>query len=57
MRITILGAGSFGTAMAKHLADIGNDILMWTIDPVQSESINRFRCNSFVFRTQSFHKT
>jgi len=50
MRITILGAGSFGTAMAKHLADIGNDILMWTIDPVQSESINRFRCNSFCFK-------
>lgn len=50
MNITILGAGSFGTAMAKHLADIGNDILMWTIDPVQSESINNQKRNTFCFQ-------
>ena len=37
MKITMLGAGSFGTAMSKHLADLGNDILMWTIDKEQAD--------------------
>ena len=37
MNITMLGAGSFGTGMSKHLADLGHNILMWTIDKEQSE--------------------
>lgn len=50
MNITILGAGSFGTAMAKHLAGMGNSVLMWTIDREQSDSINKFGRNTFCFQ-------
>lgn len=49
MNITILGAGSFGTAIATHLADMGNSVLMWTIDKEQSNSINSFGINTFCF--------
>ncbi|NLD05442.1 MAG: NAD(P)-dependent glycerol-3-phosphate dehydrogenase [Synergistaceae bacterium] len=50
MNITMLGAGSFGTGMSKHLADLGHNILMWTIDKEQSESINNNGRNTFCFR-------
>ncbi|MGE4445810.1 MAG: NAD(P)H-dependent glycerol-3-phosphate dehydrogenase [Synergistaceae bacterium] len=50
MNITMLGAGSFGTGMSKHLADLGHNILMWTIDKEQSESINNSRRNTFCFQ-------
>lgn len=50
MKITMLGAGSFGTGMSKHLADLGNDILMWTIDKEQADSINSTGRNTFCFQ-------
>lgn len=50
MKITILGAGSFGTAIAVHLAAIGNEVLLWTNDEVQCKSINETRTNSFCFQ-------
>ena len=50
MNITMLGAGSFGTGMSKHLADLGHNILMWTIDKEQSESINKSGRNTFCFQ-------
>lgn len=49
MKITILGAGSFGTAMAVHLASLGNSVLLWTISAPQADSINKDRRNSFCF--------
>lgn len=50
MNITILGAGSFGTAMGKHLADLGNDVKLWTIDAKQAEYINERNINNFCFQ-------
>ena len=50
MNITILGAGSFGTAMAVHLASLGNEALMWTIDESQAKAITETRRNNFCFR-------
>ena len=50
MNITMLGAGSFGTGMSKHLADLGHNILMWTIDKEQSDSINKTGRNTFCFQ-------
>lgn len=50
MKISILGAGSFGTAMANHLASLGNDILMWSIDESQTASINDTGYNTFCFQ-------
>ncbi|MEG1641939.1 MAG: NAD(P)H-dependent glycerol-3-phosphate dehydrogenase [Synergistaceae bacterium] len=50
MKITILGAGSFGTAIASHLASLKNDVLLWTIDQAQANSINSFSINTFCFK-------
>ena len=50
MNITIIGAGSFGTAMSVHLASLGNEILMWTIDESQAKAIEERRRNNFCFR-------
>lgn len=50
MKISILGAGSFGTAMANHLAKLGNDILIWTIDGHQADSINDTGYNPLRFK-------
>ena len=50
MKITILGAGSFGTSMACQLAAKGHEILLWTNDSVQCESINLAHRNSFCFQ-------
>lgn len=33
MRVTILGAGSWGTALAIHLGRGGHDVLLWSRDP------------------------
>lgn len=50
MKISILGAGSFGTAMASHLANLENEILLWTLDKNQAKSINDSGYNPFCFQ-------
>ena len=45
MRITIIGSGSWGTAMASHLAFLGHEVRMWArerevVDGINSESAN-----------------
>lgn len=49
MNISILGAGSFGTAMAVHLASLGSEVLMWTVDEGQARVIEETRRNNFCF--------
>lgn len=49
LNTTILGAGSFGTAMAVHLAALGHNVKMWTIDCRQAETINNSHRNNFCF--------
>lgn len=49
MNISVLGAGSFGTAIATHLASTGNSVLMWSIDEEQAKSINNHGINNFCF--------
>ncbi|MGH3978630.1 MAG: NAD(P)H-dependent glycerol-3-phosphate dehydrogenase [Pseudonocardiaceae bacterium] len=39
-RIAVLGAGSWGTAFAKVLADSGRDVVLWSRRPVVAEEIN-----------------
>lgn len=39
MRIAIVGAGSFGTAMAVAASRAGNDVLLWAHDPDVAETI------------------
>ena len=45
MKLTILGAGSFGTAMANHAASLGHDVCLWSRDAAQVEAINRTHTN------------
>ena len=40
-RICVLGAGSFGTALSKLLAENGHDVRVWSIEPDVVEGINR----------------
>ena len=45
MRVAVIGAGSFGTAMAQLLAGKGYDVRLWARDAALVESINRDREN------------
>ncbi|MEO6392471.1 MAG: NAD(P)H-dependent glycerol-3-phosphate dehydrogenase [Pyrinomonadaceae bacterium] len=44
-RVTVLGAGSWGTALALIAAHGGHDVRLWTRDPALAETINRTRHN------------
>ena len=45
-RIAVLGAGSWGTALAKHLADVGHDVRLWSRREDHAVAINKERQNS-----------
>ncbi|MFZ2511828.1 MAG: NAD(P)H-dependent glycerol-3-phosphate dehydrogenase [Gordonia sp. (in: high G+C Gram-positive bacteria)] len=40
MRAVVMGAGSWGTAVAKILADAGNEVTMWARHAERAEAIN-----------------
>jgi len=42
----VLGAGSWGTALALHLGRIGHEVTLWARDPALALEIERTRCNS-----------
>ena len=44
-RFAVLGAGSWGTALAMLLADNGHSVTLWTHRPEQAEQLNRDRSN------------
>jgi len=46
MKISVIGAGSFGTAMAVVAARCGNDVMLWAHDPKVAETIGDTRVNS-----------
>jgi glycerol-3-phosphate dehydrogenase (NAD(P)+) len=39
MKVSVLGAGSWGTALAMHLGRGGHDVLLWSRDPAVSDGI------------------
>jgi glycerol-3-phosphate dehydrogenase (NAD(P)+) len=39
VRVSILGAGSWGTALSIHLARCGHDVLLWARDPAVADRI------------------
>ncbi len=43
--LAILGAGSWGTAVAMHLATCGNQVLLWGHDPEHVIDMGKKRCN------------
>lgn len=46
MKITVLGAGAWGTAFGQVLCDAGADVTMWAIESEIVDDINNNRCNS-----------
>ena len=44
-KIGVLGAGSWGTALAKHLADSGHQVTLWARRSEQADAIERAREN------------
>jgi glycerol-3-phosphate dehydrogenase (NAD(P)+) len=46
LEIAVLGAGSFGTCLAKLLADGGHQVTLWCRDPVLAETIETSRENA-----------
>jgi len=39
MRIGVIGGGSFGTALAKLLAEIGHDVVLWFHNPALAQQV------------------
>lgn len=46
MKITVLGAGAWGTAFGRVLADAGNDVTMWAIEATIVDEIRELHRNS-----------
>jgi glycerol-3-phosphate dehydrogenase (NAD(P)+) len=44
--VAVLGAGSWGTALAVHLGRIGHDVRLWARDPVLAADITTRRANA-----------
>jgi len=38
--IAIIGSGSWGTALGIHLANLGNNIKIWSFDEEEAKLIN-----------------
>ncbi len=45
-RVTVLGAGSWGTALSVHLARVGHQVRLWGRDPVLIEDMLARRANA-----------
>ena len=44
--IGVLGAGSWGTALAVHLARVGHDVRLWARDPALVHDMRVRRANA-----------
>ena len=45
MKIALLGAGAWGTALAVAAATAGHKVLLWARDPQQADVLQRERRN------------
>ena len=50
MKISVIGAGSFGTAMSVVTARCGNEVMLWAHDPKVAETINATGANPSYLR-------
>ena len=45
VKIAVLGAGAWGTAVAKVIADKGKDVVIWCLEESTRDDINNKHCN------------
>jgi glycerol-3-phosphate dehydrogenase (NAD(P)+) len=50
MRISVIGAGSFGTALAKLLSENGHDVLLWSHSADTAEAIRKNHENTIYLK-------
>lgn len=55
-KVSVLGAGSWGTALALVLAKNENNVSLWTIKESQRDEINNNRTNKFYLPEAQIHK-
>lgn len=48
MKIGIIGAGSFGMALSKHLIENGNDVKLWAYKKEEKEDLNNHRHSKYL---------
>jgi glycerol-3-phosphate dehydrogenase (NAD(P)+) len=53
-RAAVLGAGSWGTALAMHLAEVGHSVSLWGRDPGLVEDMRSRRVNAAYLPDRSF---
>ena len=46
MKIAVLGAGAWGTALAMAASAAGHAVMLWARDPQQARDLQRERCNT-----------
>ena len=52
--MTVIGAGSYGTALAITLARNGHDVVLWGHDPKNIATLQHERCNVALHPEVSF---
>lgn len=55
--IAVLGAGSWGTALALHLSRLGQEVLLWSFDAGHADAMNNDRMNNLYLPGISFPET
>jgi len=55
VRVTVFGGGSWGTAMAHHLARRGHEVLMWALEPEVAEAITSRHRNPLFLSDLDLH--
>lgn len=54
MKISVLGTGSFGTAISQILTDNNHSVLLWTVDSKNVEEINNKKTNKQYYENFKF---
>ena len=55
MKITVLGSGGWGTALALLLLDNGNDVTLWSFDPKEAQVLRDERGGLRIFYHPGSH--
>ena len=55
-KVSVLGAGSWGTALALVLARNGNKVSLWTMKESQRDEINKYKTNNIYLPNVEIHE-